>query len=192
MEIDSIILKARGGDKAAESLAYVRFTGGIISVCSKVFRAFGSKIPMKDLQDEAKSIFFDMIYKGYTVGGKARFPYYFKKMLFARLIHEFRPIYRGKRYDVPIENHRKQLRIKPDIWKKERVNIIYKLLKYAENNFTKRECAFINDCMIGGIHKNVLAERYGITTTRATQIYKRVSEKLVDKLSKMGVKKGDL
>ena len=128
----------------------------------------------------------------YDFNGKARFPYYAKRILYAKLINEYRPVHRKGKRTHSIEDYLNELSVDPIILKNEKIAIYYKLLKFAEKEFTVRECALIDGCILGDVSYTDMAKRYDISNVRIYQIYNRMIDRLRAYLESIGIEKGDL
>lgn len=192
MNIDKKIIMARNGSSEALNSIKSAFGGLVYYTAKRVHSSFGHKIQFDELHENAKQIFDTMLLMEYDLNGKAEFPYYIKRMLYAKLIQEYRPIYRAAKNTVCIENHLHELNIQPDILNDERARIYYKLLKFAEENFDIRECALIDSCILGDMPHSDVAKKYHISQARVHQIYEKMIEKLRNYLANIGIRKGDI
>jgi len=190
--VDYLITSARAGNTYAIPKLMYTYNSIIESTIYRVYTTFGKTIPVVDISDRARQIFRAFVLGEYELDGRAKFKYFLSKMLYAKLIHEFRPLHRKKKVLVPLEYHSLELSVPPKVWQRERANIIYKLLKFAEKTFTRQENAFIDRCILGGESQADLAREYRISRARASQIYGQAIEKLREKLRSIGIKKGDL
>ena len=192
MSVDNVIISARKGDNKSLDELMGKFQGLIISISHRVYNSFGRDIPFHDIQDRAHQIFRELALIEYDFNGKARFPYYAKRILYAKLINEYRPIHRKGKATYCIDDYLNELSVPPEIIKNEKVAIYYKLLKFAEKTFTIRERALIDCCILGDVSHTEMAKRYDISDVRIHQIYSRMIDRLRAYLETLGIQKGDV
>jgi len=180
-------VKLRDGDtKSAEELV-VLFNPLILKLSCIIRNRYGS-FQLEEIKEQARVFFLSTTILEYEVNGKAKYPYFIKRKLHAKLVQYYRPLSK-ERLVVLYEDTPDTRNIEDDICKEELHKLHCKLLQYIRLAFTSREKEIINKCMCKNIPRSKIAHKYHTSKQRVINIQKHIITRLRMFLYTIGIKK---
>ena len=188
-KIKGIIKRVRDCDIDAIKELLDYFGPLIYNTCKALYNRYGGYIPMEELVENSRHILLSLTILEYDPHGKARYPYFIKTHLNARLTQLYRPIlaYKSRAISLRDNDH-----IVPPPYDKmyedERIKILGNLTQYICAHFNEREMDIIYNHIEKGVPRTKLAEKYHISAMRMKHIHKRCINKLKQYLEAIGIK----
>ena len=187
--MEGLIKKINKGDAEATKELIKLFEPLIYKISQRIYYRYGKCASINAIIAQARNSFLHITLIDYIPNGKAKYPYFIKKKLHAKLVQVFRPIFQYyKNKSEPDWDH--IVSPKPNmIIKHERTKAYELLLHYVDTEFTEREKDIVYQCICNGTPRQQMAKKYNISVIRMQTIYRDIIRKLQICLKRMGIRK---
>ena len=186
-----IIKGIRAGNNADISKLISAFRPLVLSVANTLCCRYQGLIPIEDLIKDGIHLLVYIAACEYKSDGKARFPYFLKTHLHARLVQIYQPIarYRIRATDIDWGEHAEALSsVIDELFANERLEVMEKLNAFITLQFNERERALINDFICGTTSRAQLAKKFGVSPVRMKAIYNKCIDKAYKFLKSLDIR----
>lgn len=181
---DEILIKeAKRNNKGSTQLLLERYNTLIYKTANRVYQRYQKYLDFLEISEQAKQSFLVLALIEYKSNGKARFPYYIKHLLHARLVNIYRPEFNHHITTISIENkiigRSLEYSVEEHTGRAERKKRYNTFIRFIDRTFSKREKTIFVEHICDGIPRAVLARQFGISYTRMTTLYTHILHKIV-------------
>lgn len=195
----ALIDRIKDGDKSASQELTKMYEGLIHKTVNILYERYNGLVTLNTLKENAYSIFLYLAVIEYdpveNATGRARFPWFMKQYLHARLTQLCRPIvkYNKNTVHIPLELFMGEDSTFNHVANNERKEVFDKLQAFMLDNLTEKELDVVTNHVMCDKCRNTIAREYGVSNQRMYTVQKRAMVKLKKFLYKLGINKlGDI